>query len=109
MALIKSLARSSSASKSNAATASAAGCRPAIHSRIAHESRTRVFTRALFLLVGGKSAHQVAPRSGTRQFLPHRVLRQYDFLSSHLERESGTLSQIERGPDGFWDRDLTFG
>src|ERR1039457_30841 len=109
MALIKSRARSSSASASNAATASAAGCRPAIHSSTAHESRTRVFTRTLFLLVGGEGGHQVVPRGGAREFLPNRILRQNDFLSSHLEGESGTLGQIERGADGFWDCDLAFG
>src|SRR5512140_2564892 len=72
-------------SRQDSASAAVAGCRPLIHSRIAHESRTRVFTLTLPFLVSCEGAHQVARGGRTPQFLPRRLLGQHTFLPAHCQ------------------------
>ena len=61
--------RPSSASENSFRWMSVPGCRPPIHSGIAHESRTRVFTLALLPLEGPEVLHQVAAGPGSSSFL----------------------------------------
>src|SRR5271157_3575543 len=107
MALIRSLVRPSSASESSLPTRSQAGWRPLIHSRIAHESRTRVFTFALLLLEGGECVHQAAAGGGAFQFLPGGLFRQHNILAPHFESQSGPRRQVQGIPNGPGNRDLT--
>src|SRR5271157_1138574 len=108
MALIRSLVRPSSASESSLPTRSQAGCLPLIHSRIAQESSTRVFTFALLLLEGGECAHQVAIRGCALELSPGRFFRQHNLLAAHIESQPRALVQVQRVSDGLRNRDLPF-
>src|SRR5271165_5737143 len=64
MALMNSRALPARDSSKSFSTASVAGCRSFIHSRMGHVSRTRVFTFALLLPESCELFHQVAHISG---------------------------------------------
>src|SRR5580704_18638429 len=106
MALIKSRVRPSSASESNLRTKWHAGCLPPIHSRMAHESRTRVFTLALPFLEGGECADQIATCPGSLQFFPGSLWGKHDLPATDFKREFGTFREIQLVTDGFWNCDL---
>src|SRR5271169_3762433 len=87
------------------ATASLAGCLPLIHSRMAQESRTRVFTLALLFLKGGKLLHQVGA-TGTLKLLPGSSLGKDNLLPAHFEGQLGALRKVQSIANLLWDSDL---
>src|ERR1051326_4098473 len=109
MALISSRILPVSACASNSATSLPAGCRALIHSRIAQVSRTRVFTLALPLFVGGERFDQIGSGRGAFQFLPAGFFREDDLLPAQFDGQLGALRQIERVADRLRDGDLTLG
>ena len=93
MALIYKRAAPALDSASRPAIASVAGCLPLIHSRMAQESRTRVFTLALLPFEGCERLHQLA--RGSLQFLPGRFPGEDDFLSPDFQSQTRALSEIQ--------------
>src|SRR5277367_6120367 len=105
MVLMSSRVAPASDSARSFATASVAGCLPLIHSRMAQESRTRVFTPALLVLEACELFHQVA--TGCLQASPSRALREDDFLPADLQCQPGALPEVQGLPDLLRDCDLS--
>src|SRR5580658_3093718 len=108
MALMNNRAEPAADSARSLATASVAGWLPPIHSRIAQESRTRVFTLALLASERRECAHQIAAASAL-EFFPRSVLRENDFLAANLQREPRALGEVERFTNFFGYGDLPLG
>src|SRR5919197_5350055 len=109
MALIKGRIWPCSASLNNSPTRPVAGCRPLIHSRIAQESRARVFTLTFLLLEGCECPHQVAACARALQFSLGWVFPKYYFLSPQFDSQFGAFHEVQHIPNALRDRDLAFG
>src|SRR5664279_3962395 len=107
MALMNRRAVPASDSAKRAATTSVTGWRPLIHSRMGHESRTRVFKFALLFSEVCELLLHVA--TGALKLLPGSSLGEDNLLPAHFEDQLGALGKVEGIADLFGYGDLSFG
>src|ERR1019366_958474 len=107
MALMSSRAAPDSASARRFSTMSVAGCLSLIHSKIGHESRTRVFKFAL-LFSELQEIFLYVPTSAP-ELPPGSALGKHNFLATHFEGQLRALAEIESVPNLLRYRDLPLG
>src|ERR1035438_5143014 len=107
MALMSSRAAPDSALARRFSTMSVAGCLSLIHSKIGHESRTRVFKFAL-LFSELQEIFRYVPTSAP-ELPPGSALGKPNFLATHFESQLRALAEVESIPNLFWDGNLSLG
>src|ERR1019366_2736821 len=107
MALMSSRAAPDSASARRLSTMSVAGCLSLIHSKIGHESRTRVFKFAL-LFSELQEIFLYVPTSAP-ELPPGSALRKHNFLPANFQRQLGALGEIQGLPNLLRYGDLPLG
>src|SRR5271166_51649 len=107
MALMNRRAVAASDSAKRAATTSVMGWRPLIHSRMGHESRTRVFKFALLFSEGCKLLRYVA--TGALKLLPGSSLRQDNLLPAYFQGQLGAFGKVQSFANLLGDGDLALG
>src|SRR5664279_1193612 len=107
MALMSSRAAPDSAPARRFSTMSVAGCLSLIHSKIGHESRTRVFKFAL-LFSELQEIFLYVPTSAP-ELPPGGALGKHNFLATHFEGQLRALAEVESVPNLLRYCDLPLG